>query len=194
MTTPPELDNDRNRAVLSYLMNRSAHGDVDEALGKAVKPLGDVQMFSPERYRYVAVSTNSIIFGFAVGMDTIAFRLDERLRSRGLATGGVVISGCGPEWVAFTVFRDDWPMVDLIFWARKAYVFAREEVSRVRSRVIGSMQDGFFTVLVGASIGQLDGGVPTQVPLALFPSRLRIPNTELYVVIQQGTIIGIESI
>jgi hypothetical protein len=68
------------------------------------------------------------------------------------------------------------------------------EVSRVRSRVIGSLQDGFVTILVGAGIGQLDGGVPTPVPLLLVPASLRMPNTELYAVVRRGEIIGVEPI
>jgi len=32
----------------------------------------------------------------------------------------------GDQWVSFTLFRDDWPKPDLEFWARKAYVAARE--------------------------------------------------------------------
>jgi hypothetical protein len=34
---------------------------------------------------------------------------------------------CGDEWVAVVRQRsdDDWPQVDVMFWARKAYVHAR---------------------------------------------------------------------
>ena len=67
-----------------------------------------------------------------------------------------------------------------------------DEVSRVRSRVIGCLQDGFITVLLGAGYGQLDGGIPTPIPVARIPPDLRIPNTELYVVIQRGEIISVE--
>jgi hypothetical protein len=125
---PPELETEQNRAVLAYLNPLSAHSDVVEALMKAVEPLGDVQTFCPDphEYRYVAVSTKSVVFGFAAGMSKIGFRLDERLKQRALITGGVALPECGPEWVSFEVFRNDWPKVDLEFWARKAYVFVRE--------------------------------------------------------------------
>jgi hypothetical protein len=73
------------------------------------------------------VSTKNVVFGFAEGMSAVTFRLDERMKARALATGGVSLPACGPEWVAFAPFRDDWPRVDLEFWARKAYVFVREE-------------------------------------------------------------------
>ena len=96
---------------------------------KAVEPLGDVQSFCPDphEYRYVVVSTKNVVFGFATGMTSVAFRLDERLKQRALITGGVALPECGPEWVDFVVFPGpDWPKVDLEFWARKAYVFVRE--------------------------------------------------------------------
>ncbi len=62
----------------------------------------------------------------------------------------------------------------------------------MRSRVIGCLQDGFVTVLLGADLGQLDGGIPTPVVAEMFPAQLRMPNTELYVVIRRGEIVGIE--
>jgi hypothetical protein len=129
MAIPPELHIEQNRAVLAHLHPLSAHSDVVEALMKAVEPLGDVQTSCPDprEYRYVAVSTKHVVFGFAAGMTSVFFRLDERLKQRALITGGVALPACGPEWVEFVVFPGpDWPKVDLEFWARKAYVFVRE--------------------------------------------------------------------
>jgi len=125
---PASLKNRFNETVLQHLGGLSAHSDVAEALAKALKPLGDVQCFCPEpqQYRYVAASTRGIIFAVALGINTIAFRLDDRLKARALATGGAPFPEGGKEWVCFTLFRDDWPKVDLEFWARKAYVAARE--------------------------------------------------------------------
>jgi hypothetical protein len=71
-------------------------------------------------------STKGIIVALAVGMNTTGFRLDERMKARALASGGVPYTECGKQWVSFTLFRDDWPKVDIEFWARKAYVAARE--------------------------------------------------------------------
>ena len=125
---PRDLETILNRRVLRHIEGLSAHSDVVEALATALKPLGDVQWFcpDPQAYRYVVASTGGIIFAVALGMNTIGFRLDERMRSRALASGGVTFPECGPEWVSFTLFRDDWPRIDLEFWARKAYVAARE--------------------------------------------------------------------
>lgn len=122
--------------VLAYLKGKSAHSDIAGALSAAVRPLGDAQQFCPDPagYGYVVVSTLGIVFGFAVGADTIAFRLDPRMRERALATGGELVPECGDEWVAVVHHRpdDDWPAVDLQFWARKSYVHARENLSRIR--------------------------------------------------------------
>ena len=125
---PRDLETLLNRPVLRHIEGLSVHSDVVEALGTALKPLGDVQCFCPDpaEYRSVVASTRGVIFAVALGMRTIGFRLDERMRSRALASGGVTFPECGPEWVSFTVFRDDWPRIDLEFWARKAYVAARE--------------------------------------------------------------------
>jgi hypothetical protein len=125
---PRDLKTLRNRPVLRHIEGLSAHSDVVEALATALKPLGDVQIFRPDsqRYRYVIASTKGIIIGLAVGMNTTGFRLDERMRSRALVSGGAPFPECGPEWVSFTLFRDDWPRIDLEFWAQKAYVAARE--------------------------------------------------------------------
>ena len=117
-----------NVKVLKYLGDSSAHSDIREALEGAVEPLGDVQTYCPNlsEFKYIVVSTNNIIFGFAQGMNMIAFRLDATFKSRAIETGGKGLSEIGPNWVFFNPYRDDWPAVDLAFWARKAYVIARE--------------------------------------------------------------------
>jgi hypothetical protein len=125
---PVELETDINRQVLHYIQGLSAHSDIVEALGAALEPLGDVQMFCPdyEQYRYAVASTRGIIIAFAAGTNTIGFRLDECMKARALASGGVPCPECGNDWVSFTLFRNDWPKIDTEFWARKAYVAARE--------------------------------------------------------------------
>jgi hypothetical protein len=125
---PDNLRNRINKAVLSYIKDTSAHSDVAEVLSQSTAPLGGVQTFCPNasQYRYALVSTRQIIFGFACGMNSISFRLDPIIKARALTTGGNDLTAIGSEWVSFTLFRDDWPEVDVAFWARKAYVFARE--------------------------------------------------------------------
>src|SRR5687767_11844028 len=115
---PVELQTSINRQVLDYVDGLSAHSDIAGALSEALKPLGDVQVFCPDwqQYRYVVASTKGIIMALAVGMDTAGFRLDERMKARALASGGVAYRECGDQWVKFTVFRDDWPRIDMEFW------------------------------------------------------------------------------
>ena len=126
---PRDLETAGNRLVLRHIEGLSAHSDIVEALGTALSPLGDIQHFCPDpaEYRYYVASTRGVIFAVALGMNTIGFRLDERMKSRALASGGTPFPECGPEWVSFALFRNDWPKVDLEFWARKAYLFIREE-------------------------------------------------------------------
>ena len=125
---PPELQTSINRQVLNHVEALSAHSDIAEAMCAALEPLGDVQIFCPDcqQYRYVVASTKGIIIALAVGMNTIAFRLDERMKARALVSGGVLYAECGTQWVSFTLFRNDWPKIDVEFCARKAYVAARE--------------------------------------------------------------------
>ena len=124
---PKELDTGHNQAVLAYLAGASAHGDVAQQMLEACSSLGDCDYYCPDRqqFGYVAVFTRATIFGFATGMGTVAFRLDPAFRSRAIETGAGEIPRLG-EWVAFELFRSDWPSPDLKFWALKAYAQVRE--------------------------------------------------------------------
>ena len=124
---PKELENDNNQDVFAYLSSASAHGDVAEELIKACSSLGELGRFCPDpsQFQYVTVYTRATIFGFATGMNTIAFRLGRALTARAIATGGKQILELN-GWAAFELFRSDWPAVDLRFWATQAYVRARE--------------------------------------------------------------------
>jgi hypothetical protein len=130
LSLPAPLLNRINAPVLGHVNDLSAHSDIAEPLLKAVKPLGDAQVFCPDahEYRYVVVSTNGIIFGLAVGMNWIGFQLDSRMKLRALATGAKAYPECGEDWVSVVLLGSDadWPAVDLRFWALKAYVYARE--------------------------------------------------------------------
>lgn len=127
---PNYLYSKTNERVLKYLSGQSAHSDISSLLLQSIRPLGDVQIFCPDSvaYRYEVVSTNGIIFGYALGMRILAFRVDERMKDVAIRTGGIACPECGDEWVA--VMNDhqgaDWPEVDVCFWARKAYVYVRE--------------------------------------------------------------------
>ena len=117
-----------NRAVFDHIKNRHCHSDVGEALIQAMKPCGDVQLFQPGSCRYLTVSTQKIIFGFAIEMDTLAFRLNKKMRAIAIETGGKPFTECGEDWIKFLPFRCDWPKIDFEFWALKAYLSIRESV------------------------------------------------------------------
>lgn len=123
---PQELNNPRNRDVLAYLSDTSAHGDVAEALITACDALGDFRRFCPDpaEFRYLTVYSNATIFAFATGMRTVGFRLPSVFKSRAIATGGREVPGL-QDWACFELFRSDWPAVDVRFWATRAYIWAR---------------------------------------------------------------------
>lgn len=123
---PAELNAGTNRPVLEYVSGLSAHSDVAEVLEKAVAPLGAARTYCPDtgNYRYLLAYADKTVFSYAVGMNTVAFRLSPDFRRKAVKTGGVAVDAIGGEWVAFELFRTDWPEVDVRFWARKAYLFA----------------------------------------------------------------------
>lgn len=129
---PPALNNPINARVLAHVDSISAHSDVAEALTQCVKPLGDVHLFCPDssQYRCLCAWTNNVVFALAAGMSVVAFRLDAIFKARALKSGAEPYPECGDEWAAFTLFRSDWPAPDLPFWARRAYVIARETGTR----------------------------------------------------------------
>lgn len=91
------LATDVNREIIAHLGALSAHDGVVSALAKAVEPLGDVQTCCPDwkEYRYVVVATKQIIFGFAIGLNTIAFKLNDQMKETALISGASDYVGCG---------------------------------------------------------------------------------------------------
>ena len=127
-TFPFDPTLEANRAVFNYIKNFHCHSDIGEMLIKSMKPCGDVQIFEPDSYRYLTVSTQKIIISFSIEMDTIAFRLNEKMKAIAIETGGKPFPECGEDWIKFLPFRSDWPKIDFEFWALKAYLNIRESV------------------------------------------------------------------
>ena len=123
---PDKLNSGKNRPVFEYISGQSAHSDITEALEIAIAPLGAAHIYcpGPDNYRYLVAYANETVFSYAVGMITIAFRLSPDFKQKAIKTGGEAVDSIGKEWVAFELFRNDWPEVDVRFWARKAYLFA----------------------------------------------------------------------
>jgi hypothetical protein len=59
----------------------------------------------------------------------------------------------------------------------------KPDMNRCWARVIGCVTPGCVDVIVGPSIGMLDGGIHTQLPIDMVPIALRMPNTEFIVVL-----------
>jgi hypothetical protein len=55
---------------------------------------------------------------------------------------------------------------------------------RLRSRVLGRLEEDFITVIMGYGQGHMDGGQPTPVPIDLIPPTMRMPNSEFDVILQ----------
>jgi len=123
---PECLNTEKNHSVLSYLTCQSAHSDVAEALTIAIASLVSAKTFCPDfdSYQYLAAYANETIFSYAINMETVAFRLSSDFKYKAIKTGGEVVESLEDGWVAFDIFRSDWPQVDIEFWARKAYLFA----------------------------------------------------------------------
>jgi len=125
---PENLKNHINNPVLKYIENRSAHSDIAHAFTESLKQLGDVQIFCPDwkKFKCVFCSTKKIIFGVSIGMDTIGFRVGDFFKNRAIKTGNSNFPELDSDWAKFIPHRNDWPEIDLKFWALKAYVFTRE--------------------------------------------------------------------
>lgn len=124
---PASVHNNKNHDILRFLQGKSAHSDVAEVLIETAAPLGDVKIYSSEpiNFGYVVLTTQDVVFAVAFGMSQVGFRLDETYKERALENGGFDATEVGPDWVTFELFRTNYPAVDLLFWARKAYVIAR---------------------------------------------------------------------
>ena len=124
------VDAGTNRDVLAYLAEHrpSCHSDTGSALIEAAEKCGDWIAFSPSfaQCRYVALITSRRIFALGVGQRSACFRLPGALRETARATGASRATEIGAEWVCFTLFRADWPAVDLPFWTLRAYAAGRE--------------------------------------------------------------------
>jgi len=110
-----------------FLQGKSAHSDLQDVLVEAAAPLGDVQLYcsEPANYGYIVLTTQGVVFAVAYGMSQVGFRLDKAFKERALETGGFDTIEVGSDWVAFELFRTNYPAVDLPFWACKAYLIAR---------------------------------------------------------------------
>lgn len=67
-------------------------------------------------------------------------------------------------------------------------------VIKTPAKVLGCLRPGYLTVFLGYGVGMMDGGIPTDIPIDLVPSDLRMPNSEFIVVLDRvnSQITGVE--
>lgn len=119
-----------NSAVIRYLESHhpSAHSDIASELTDAAKALPHRHWYCPDKwsYAYVFLHTPSgIIYGLAVGMSTLLFRLPQEKIPAALSGGGEPFHELGPEWVSFYPFHPDVPRIQMQArmkqWCEAAY-------------------------------------------------------------------------
>ena len=125
------LDARANRAVMAYLAvsRPSCHSDTGSALIEAAEKCGEWIAFSPSfaQCRYVALITRRRIFALGLGQRSACFRLPRALRKTARSSGASRALELGMDWVRFSLFKADWPAVDLPFWTLRAYAAAGEQ-------------------------------------------------------------------
>jgi hypothetical protein len=69
-----------------------------------------------------------------------------------------------------------------------------EGILKAPAKVLGCLRPGYLTVFVGHGIGMANGGMPVDVPMDRVPFNLRMPNSEVTVVIDRTNerFIGVE--
>lgn len=114
-----------NQEAADYFERLQARDEVGTAFLDSLKSLGACQVKGDlRRYRAPYAIAHGVVFAAATGMSEIHYLLPPEFVRKALASGGHD-SPVGRGWVAFTLFRADWPRVDVDFWSLKAYDSAR---------------------------------------------------------------------
>jgi hypothetical protein len=115
----------RNPEAAEYFSKLSAHSDVADEFRQSLKRLGDCEVRGDgDDFPALYAVTGGIVFGGTAGMSDTYWRLRPTDVTTALATGAKLVD-VGPEWVAITLFRNDWPKPDIAYWALRAYDCAR---------------------------------------------------------------------
>lgn len=122
---PPALDDDRNRAILSYLEGLSAHSDVAMPLCAAVRELDGAETYCPDTdaYAYVVAYANGRIFAFSEGMHGLTLRLPPQSRTAAI-DAGATISDAADDWHFFPLFGAKGFEQSICDWIDLAYSHA----------------------------------------------------------------------
>ena len=66
-----------------------------------------------------------------------------------------------------------------------------DRIQTVPARVLAMLAPGSIQVILCPNQGLADGGIPRDIPLELVPSELRTPNTDLWVTLQNDTVVAV---
>jgi hypothetical protein len=120
------MSNLLNPEAEAFFLARSARDEVGTAFVDSLKVLGEYEVRGDlGSYKSPYAVTADVVFGGAAGMSHVFYRLGQEDVEVALQTGAERAE-TGPNWVRIELFRADWPKPDLVHWARRAYVFARE--------------------------------------------------------------------
>lgn len=125
-----ELDRPENATMIAFLKQHqpSAHNDIVELLVSSAREFPDVKFYCPDTDNhayYLAHTGDGVMFGAAIGLSALMFRLPKQAMSGALVKGGEIIKELGDNWVSFNPF---WPekennnlSQEMQHWCRLAY-------------------------------------------------------------------------
>lgn len=124
------LDRPDNESMILYLKQHqpSAYIDIVNMLVHSADDLPQVQFYCPDTDNhayYLAHTPNGVMFGAAMGMSALMYRLPKQAISGALVKGGEIIQEIGDSWVSFNPF---WPeqeqaskLEEMKHWCRLAF-------------------------------------------------------------------------
>jgi hypothetical protein len=114
-----------NSQIEEFFKSKQAHDEVGAAFTDSLKKLGKYQLLGNlQRFEAPYAVAFNVIFGGATDMCHVHYFLDPEHLQIALKSGAEA-SPISKEWIRFTLFRSEWPKVDLQFWSLKAYDAAR---------------------------------------------------------------------
>ncbi|MCW9012628.1 MAG: hypothetical protein OQL06_02500 [Gammaproteobacteria bacterium] len=125
-----QLSRSENQSIIEFLKlhQPSAHSDIVQLLVKSTEELPDIKFYCPDtdNHAYYLVHTKEgVMFGAAIGLSALMYRLPKQAVSGALVKGGEIIKEIGNEWVSFNPF---WPeeenknlLQEMQHWCKLAY-------------------------------------------------------------------------
>ena len=110
-----ELNRAENEQIIQFLKQYqpSAHNDIVQLLVESTADIPLSHFYCPDtdNHAYYLVHTaDGVIFGAAIGMSALMYRLPKQSMSAALVKGGEILKEIGEPWVSFNPF---WPEQDV---------------------------------------------------------------------------------